>query len=116
MNIIAFNVVGSSIAVSVTWIGRFFSVTILGFIVSDVFNKLFSPLWWMKIRRQELVEGEKVDSLVFGAAHEYVVTAALLTMWLLCYVLMVLSNGNWGLLAIPAVGATILATWLVKDK
>ena len=34
----------SSAVVSITWIGRFFSTTVLGFVLSDIVNRVFDTV------------------------------------------------------------------------
>jgi MFS family permease len=105
----------SSVLVSVTWAARFLSTTGGTAVVSELFNRIFSPLWWMKIRRQELVEGEKIDSLVFGVAHEYIVTFAYIFALILGYTILLAANGAWGWLALPTIIATLVTAIILKD-
>ncbi len=106
--------VDSSVVVSITWVFRFLSKTFVAAAVSDIFNRIFSPPWWMKIRRRELVAGEEVDSLVFAVAHEYLVTFGLLIGWGLGYIILVITNMGWIWLAIPAVLGTLASTWILR--
>ncbi len=107
--------VGSSVAVSLTWVARFLSTTPITVVLSDVLNRLFSPFWWMKIRRSELVAGEKTDSLVFGAAHEYMVSIGLILGIFVGYIVLVVGSW-WLLISALAVIATMIGTWALKDE
>lgn len=105
---------GSSVLVSITWIGRFLSSTPFVAVAADAFNRLFSPSWWMKIRRQELLAGEEVDSLVFGAAHEYLQSAGVVSGLFIGYLILLFSGGNWVWLTVPAVLGTLASTWILR--
>ena len=107
--------IGSSVAVSLTWIARFLSTTPITAVLSDVLNRLFSPFWWMKIRRIELVAGEKTDSLVFGAAHEYMVSIGLILGIVVGYIVLVVGTW-WLLISVLAIFATAVGTWALKNE
>ncbi len=106
---------GSSLAVSITWIARFMSSTPITVVLADILNRLFSPFWWMKIRRSELVAGEKTDSLVFGAAHEYMVSIGLILGIFVGYIVLIVGS-SWILISVLAVIATMIGTWVLKDE
>jgi MFS family permease len=88
--------------VMISWWWRFVSPTPMMVVGADGFNRLVSPLWWMKIRRQALIVGEKVDSLVFAAAWEFLVTGGYLAGLILGFELLIISGGQWLWLAAPA--------------
>ncbi|MFC1600548.1 MFS transporter [Patescibacteria group bacterium] len=106
----------SSYGVGITWIMRFMSKNSLGVIFSDSLNRLSSPFWWMKVRRQSLLIGEKIDNLVFGASWEYLVTVGYLVGFLSGYVLLLASDGEWKLLLIPAILGVIVTGYYNRDK
>lgn len=105
----------ASLVVGVSWILRFLSTSAITAGVSDVIHRLVSPLWSMKIRRAELVAGERIPGISFGVAHELVVSAAALTGLLFGYGIL-LATGNWFWLVIPSAGAVLLSAWLMKDS
>ena len=105
----------ASIVVSLTWVMRFLAKSPLWVSTSDVINRIASPPWWMKIKRQELLAGEKVDSLVFGAAHEYLVTLAFLIALPVGYAILIATNLSWPWLIPLAVLGTIIPTWLLRN-
>lgn len=107
---------GSSLIVAVSWIGRFASPSVIPIIIFDSIARFSSPAWWMKIRRRELVAGEGVDSLVFGAAHEYLTTLGYLGGLLVSYLVLTLSGGVWAYLSIPGVVAIFYSTYLLRKK
>ncbi|MGD8744286.1 MAG: MFS transporter, partial [Candidatus Woesebacteria bacterium] len=84
---------GSTVMVSASWLARFVSTTSISAGISDTVNRLFSPPWWMKVRRKELLAGEETDSLVFGAAHEYLSTAAVISGAVIGYLVLVVGKG-----------------------
>ena len=106
----------ASFAVSVTWFMRFLAKSPFGAVSADVLNRVASPPIWMKIRRQELLAGEKIDSLVFGAAHEYLVTFAFISSLIIGFAILSISRGQWALLIIPAVVGTIIAAWVLRNE
>lgn len=106
----------SAFVVVLTWIARFVSVTPLTVIIADVTHRVASPPFWMKIRRYELVKGEKHDSLVYGAAHEFLHTFGLLAGTTVGFCLLALSGGAWVLLVFPALIGTFAPTVLLKDE
>ena len=107
---------GSSFMVSLTWATRFLSLSSLGIIVSDVVNRIVSPPWWMKIKRNAFAKGESIDSLAFAVAHEYVVTFGYTAGLVLGFIFLIVSNGYWAWLILPTVAGTVVATWIVKDE
>lgn len=108
--------ISSSYGVGVTWIMRFLSKNSLSIVFSDSLNRLASPFWWMKIRRQSLLIGEKIDNLVFGASWEYLVTIGYLVGFLSGYILLLISGGEWKFLLIPALLGVIVTGYYNKDK
>lgn len=106
----------SSILVSLSWIGRFFSKGLIDLFLSDSVNRLSSPLWWMKIRRRELVAGETINSLVFGAAHEIIASVGFLLSLLVGYIILRFSGNTWTLLIIPVLIGTILPTISLRNE
>lgn len=99
----------SGALVSLSWVARFISVTPLGVSVSDMLNRSLSPAWWSKIRRYELIIGEKVDGLVFGAAHEIILTMGVISGLLIGFLILMLTK-QWIWLIIPSIAGTLLAT------
>jgi len=97
------------VLVSLSWFARFISTTPVGVSVSDVLNRSFSPAWWSKIRRYELIVGEKVDGLVFGAAHELILTMGMISGLISGFVILIITK-QWIWLTIPSVLGTLLAT------
>jgi len=105
----------SGVLVVVTWFARFMSITPVGISISDAMNRVVSPAWWMKIRRYELVVGERVDSLVFGAAHEFVVTFGIVS-GLIVGSLILIFTQQWMLLILPVFLGTTIATVILTKK
>lgn len=77
--------------------------------VADGLNRLVSPFWWMKIRRNALMIGEKVKAMVFAAAWEWVVTAGYLTALTGGFLLLRWSGGQWLWLLVPVTVSVFLA-------
>jgi hypothetical protein len=99
-----------------TWLLRFLTVTPVAAATADGISRFLSPLWWMKVRRQELLVGERNDSLTFGAAHELLVSAGLLVGLVTGYALLAVTNVTWIWLMVPAGVGIVSATWLLKDS
>jgi hypothetical protein len=108
-------VVASLIEASM-WLLRFAMKAAAGLVVVDVTGKLMSPVWWMKIRRYELEMGERVEAMVFSVAHELMVSVGLITGLLWGVWLLVLTDGNWWWLGVPAAMGVILSAWLVRRE
>jgi len=106
----------AGLLVIVTWVMRFLARTTLVAGVVDGLSRLVSPAWWMKIRRQELLVGEKSDSLVFAVAHEMVVSGGYLVSLGLGYSLLKISGGEWVWLSIPAILGVVISTWTLRKK
>ncbi|HEX9601151.1 MAG TPA: hypothetical protein VF985_06655, partial [Mariniflexile sp.] len=105
----------SSAAVGITWVFRFLSTTFIGVLFSDFVNRMFSPPWWMKIRRNQLKAGEEVDSLVFASSHEYLTSFGIMASWVVGLAIFWVTRGNW-LYFIPLTFIpTLYASYLVKD-
>lgn len=95
--------------VVVSNIMRYLSKTIGMGIASDSLNRVASPFWWMKIRRNSILDGEKYDPMVFAAAWEWAVCLGYLISLALGYFILVISQGQWQWLIVPAVIANIVA-------
>jgi MFS family permease len=106
----------SSLVVSLTWFARFLSNSPTNTVASDISHRLVSPFWWSKIRKSELMLGEKNDSLVFGAAHELVATMGIITALVLGYLALTQTQALWLWLIPITVGSTLFTTWIVKDN
>lgn len=105
----------AALVVSVSWVLRFLSASGLTAAVSDVIHRLVAPFWSMKIRRAELVAGERIPGISFGVAHELVVSAAALVGLLFGYAIL-LATDNWFWLVVPSAGAVLLSSWLIKGE
>lgn len=106
----------SATIVSLSWVGRFLSATPLPAIGFSVVSRIFSPPWWMKIRRRELLVGEKTDSLVFGVFHEYIVTMSVILGWVVGYLILVVTKLQWQWLIIPAVFGIFVSVKKMKHE
>ena len=78
-------------------------------IASDGLNRISSPFWWMKIRRNALVDGENYSPMVFAAAWEWSVCLGYLLSLVVGFLILVFSNGEWQWLIVPAVVANVAA-------
>jgi MFS family permease len=107
--------VGASMVEAGMWVLRFAASSTIWLIGADVTGKLMNPAWWMKIRRYELEIGERVEKMVFGVAHELMVSLGYLAGLVVCVWILTLSHGIWGLLALPAIGGIVVSAWLVRD-
>lgn len=107
---------GASAAIGVMWVVRFLSRTPLTAGAADVLYRLISPIWWMKIRREELVVGERVDRMNFAIAHELMVTLGALSGLVIGYSLLVIGNLNWYLLLLPALAGLFVSSWEMRDR
>ncbi len=106
----------SGVVMSATWVARFLSTTPFSVAISDVANRFVSPLWWMKIKRQEFLRGERADSVVFGVAHEYSISVGYIAGAALGAVVVFLGAAGWVWLSIPAVFASLYATFLMRNE
>ena len=106
----------SAIVVSLAWIGRFLSTTPFSAIGFTALSRLFSPPWWMKIRRRELFIGEKTDSLVFSVAHEYVVTFSVIFGWVVGYLILLLTKEQWSWLILPIITGIFVSVRKMKSE
>lgn len=70
--------------------------------LADGLGRLVSPFWWMKIYRYALGIGEKVDSVVFAAGWELIVSGGYLAGLVVGFGLLVLSGGKWLWLILPS--------------
>jgi len=105
----------SSMVVAFGWIIRLLTALPLT-VVGDFISRVASPVWWMKIRRKELIAGEKVDSLVFGAAHELTVSFGYIIALGLSASLLIVSNANWSLVLIFVLVCIGVSTYTIKDE
>ena len=88
---------------------RYSSKTMVMGVGSDAANRLVSPFWWMKIRRNSLVDGENYEPMVFGVAWEWAVCWGYITSLIVGYLILVMSGGQWQWLMVPAVLANVIA-------
>ncbi|MBU1085614.1 MAG: MFS transporter [Candidatus Beckwithbacteria bacterium] len=88
---------------------RYSSNTLGMGIASDSLNRVASPFWWMKIRRNSLVDGENYEPMVFAAAWEWSACFGYLASLMVGYLILMFSNGQWQWLMVPAVIANIAA-------
>lgn len=106
----------SVIVVCVSSVFMFMSNLLWVVVGANFVKKLIAPLWWMKIRRLELLEGERHDHLVFAVGHEIVWSAGLIFVLVWSGVLLAVSGLNFQTLIIPAVFTTIAASVFAKIK
>ena len=106
----------SGLVVSISWLMRFIATTPISAIAADSINHFSSPLWWMKIRRLELVTGEKQDGLVFAAAHELVVTAAYILALILGYIILTKTVLIWTWFIPITIMSTLAGTLAIRNK
>ncbi len=88
---------------------RYASKSMVMGIGSDGLNRLTSPFWWMKIRRNALVDGENYEPMVFAVAWEWAVCLGYITSLIVGYLILVFSGGQWQWLIVPAVVANVIA-------
>jgi|GEM_PF-3172133 MFS family permease len=88
---------------------RYFSKTLVMGVASDSLNRVTSPFWWMKIRRNSILDGEKYEPIVFAVAWEWAVCLGYLVSLALGYLILSMSQGHWPWLIVPAVIANIVA-------
>jgi len=103
----------ATVVVSLAWVLRFLASTPIAAGMADVLHRLFSPLWWMKIRQKELTAGEKMSTVEFGVAHELLITAGTILGLVISYWLLVLGGGRWEWLLVPAIGGVIISAKLI---
>jgi MFS family permease len=95
---------------------RFMVASLAPLVTIDIASRMASPLWWMKIRRYELRKGEEMNSVLFGVAHELVLSYGVIMGIILSMGLMAWSGYEWEVLAVPAVFGVLLSGWLVRDR
>ena len=96
-------------AVALSNVVRYSSTTAGMGIVADGLNRLSSPFWWMKIRRNSLLDGEKHPPMVFATAWEWSACIGYIGALVVGYLILVFSNGQWQWLMVPAVVANVVA-------
>lgn len=95
--------------VAVSNVLRYSSKTMMMGVGSDAMNRMMSPFWWMKIRRNALVDGENYSPMVFAVAWEWAVCWGYITSLIVGYLILVMSGGQWQWLMVPAVVANVIA-------
>lgn len=105
-----------SLLVSVTWGMRFLAQSVSTIVTADMLGRLLNPLWWMKIRRFELRFGERINSMVFGVAHELVTSVGIILGLFVGVILVLFSGGQWGWLLLPGIVGVLFSAWAAKDK
>lgn len=95
---------------------RFMAGTVWGIGAADGLSRLVSPFWWMKIRRNALITGEKVKAMVFAVSWEWAVTAGYLVALLVGFGLLWWSGGEWLWLVVPVGVSVWLGAKGVKGK
>ena len=88
---------------------RYSSKTIGMGITADSLNRLASPFWWMKIRRNAILDGENYEPMVFATAWEWSACVGYILALIVGYLILLLTNGQWQWLMVPAVVANIVA-------
>lgn len=106
----------ASLVVGVTWVLRFMAQLPSTVLVADTLGRVFSPLWWMKIRRFELAFGERINTLVFSVAHELLWSLGIVSAVVLGGGVILVSGGTWAWMLVPAMGAVFVSAWAAKDK
>ena len=110
----AYPVIGGLVALSFGL--RFMTTTPVLVGMADGFHRLVSPFWWMKIRRNALMAGEKVKAMVFAASWEWAVTLGYLVSLGVGWLVMWLSGGQWLWLTLPAAIAVGMASKGMREK
>lgn len=106
-----------AVMVALSNVLRYSSKSLLRGVLSDGFNRLVSPFWWMKIRRNSLMDGERCEPMVFAVAWEWSACLGYLSALVVGYLILVFSGGRWELLMIPAVVANVIsAVGVRKDE
>jgi len=104
-----------TILTCISWIPMF-GKQIGGVIAGGFVKKTIAPLWWMKIRRRELLNGEKHDHLVFAVGHEIIWCLGMVISLVWAGTILILSNMNFQLLVIPALLSTLAASIMVYTR
>lgn len=105
-----------SMSMAVLWVGRFMAQSVVALFAVDGISRVLSPFWWMKIRRYELGKGEKMSGVVFGIAHELVLSVAKLAGLMIAMGLWIGSGYRWEILALPAMVGVLASGYLMRNR
>lgn len=95
---------------------RFLATSLIGVAAADSLGRFTTPMWWMKIRTYELEVGEKMNSVVFGLSHEFLVSLGFLAGMLMSYFLLVNTLLYWPLLIGVILFGVFASAYVVRNE